>query len=107
MSVTAPAGFRAAGVAAGLKSRGGLDVAAIVNDGPAAVAAAVWTSNRCKANPVLWSEQALKDGSARVVVAGHALAHHPVQVPTHSGLVHAAGRLTHRRRVQALLFENG
>ena len=53
MSVTAPRGFRAAGVAAGLKRSGDLDVALVVNDGPSTEAAAVYTSNRCKANPVL------------------------------------------------------
>ncbi|GAA2069700.1 bifunctional glutamate N-acetyltransferase/amino-acid acetyltransferase ArgJ [Aeromicrobium halocynthiae] len=68
MSITAPRGFRAAGVAAGLKSSGDTDVAVVVNDGPSAAAAAVFTSNRCKANPVLWSEQAIKGGAARVVV---------------------------------------
>ncbi|SFR97248.1 glutamate N-acetyltransferase [Agrococcus baldri] len=68
MSVTAAAGFRAAGVAAGLKSTGALDVALIVNDGPRSDAAGVFTSNRAKANPVLWSEQALEGGSARAVI---------------------------------------
>lgn len=68
MSVTASLGFRAAGVAAGLKSSGQSDVAVVVNDGPDRVAAAVFTSNRCKANPVLWSEQAIKTGSATAVV---------------------------------------
>jgi glutamate N-acetyltransferase/amino-acid N-acetyltransferase len=69
MSVTHPAGFAAAGVSAGLKSDGGKDVALIVNTGSSQVAAAVWTSNRCVANPVLWSQQAVKDGTARVIVA--------------------------------------
>lgn len=68
MSITTPRGFRAAGVAAGLKSSGDKDVAVVVNDGPSAAAAAVFTSNRCKANPVLWSEQAIKGGAARAVV---------------------------------------
>lgn len=68
MSVTAAAGFRAAGVVAGLKSTGAPDVALVVNDGPSAVAAAVFTANRCKANPVLWSEQVLAQRSARAVV---------------------------------------
>lgn len=68
MSVTAAQGFRAAGVAAGLKSTGAPDVALVVNDGPISSAAAVFTSNRCKANPVLWSEQAITTGSARAVV---------------------------------------
>ncbi|MCA1713047.1 MAG: bifunctional glutamate N-acetyltransferase/amino-acid acetyltransferase ArgJ [Actinobacteria bacterium] len=68
MSVTAAKGFRAAGVAAGLKSSGNPDVALVVNDGPARAAAAVFTSNRFKANPVLWSEQVVKDGRVRAVV---------------------------------------
>ena len=69
MTVTHPSGFRAAGVAAGLQPPGVRDVAVIVNDGPSSAVAAVWTSNRCKANPVLWSERVAAEGSARVVVA--------------------------------------
>ncbi|MEJ7635644.1 bifunctional glutamate N-acetyltransferase/amino-acid acetyltransferase ArgJ [Aeromicrobium sp.] len=68
MSVTAPQGFTAAGVAAGLKATGATDVAVVVNNGPTKAAAAVFTSNRCKANPVLWSEEAIKTGSAAAVV---------------------------------------
>ncbi|MGH3509931.1 MAG: bifunctional glutamate N-acetyltransferase/amino-acid acetyltransferase ArgJ [Nocardioidaceae bacterium] len=68
MSVTHPAGFRAAGVTAGLKSSGGKDLALVVNDGPEYAAASVFTGNRCKANPVLWSEQVVKDGVVRAVV---------------------------------------
>ncbi|MFI7589376.1 bifunctional glutamate N-acetyltransferase/amino-acid acetyltransferase ArgJ [Spongisporangium articulatum] len=68
MSVTAPQGFRAAGVTAGLKPSGKPDVALVVNDGPFEAAAAVFTSNRCKANPVLWSERAIGDGRLRAVV---------------------------------------
>lgn len=67
MSVTAAQGFRAAGVAAGLKSTGAADIAVVVNDGPTQSAAAVFTSNRCKANPVLWSEEAIKGGTAKAV----------------------------------------
>jgi glutamate N-acetyltransferase/amino-acid N-acetyltransferase len=67
MSVTAAHGFTAHGVAAGLKSTGAPDVAVVVNRGPSSAAAAVFTSNRCKANPVLWSEQAIKAGSAVAV----------------------------------------
>ena len=66
--VTAARGFRAAGVAAGLKASGKKDVAVVVNDGPLSAAAAVYTSNRCKANPVLWSQEAMKGGSAKAVV---------------------------------------
>ena len=68
MSVTSPRGFRAAGVAARLKSTGGKDVALVVNDGPRHDSASVFTANRCKANPVLWSEQAVRDGVVRAVV---------------------------------------
>jgi glutamate N-acetyltransferase/amino-acid N-acetyltransferase len=67
MSVTAPKGFRAAGVAAGIKSNG-LDLALVVNDGPDAVAAGVFTSNRVKAAPVLWSQEVLRSGILRAVV---------------------------------------
>ena len=67
MSVTAAEGFRAAGVAAGLKTSGQHDVAVLVNDGPLSSFGAVFTSNRCKANPVLWSQEAAKSGSARAV----------------------------------------
>ena len=67
MSVTAAKGFRAAGVTAGLKASGRPDVALVVNDGPRRSAAAVFTSNRFKANPVLWSEQVVQDGNVRAV----------------------------------------
>jgi len=68
MSVTAPAGFRAAGVVAGLKSTGDRDVALVVNDGPTHDSASVFTRNRCLANPVLWSREVVKDGVVRAVV---------------------------------------
>jgi glutamate N-acetyltransferase/amino-acid N-acetyltransferase len=68
MSVTGPAGFRASGVAAGLKSTGAQDVALVVNDGPSYAAACVFTANRCLANPVLWSKEVVKDGVVRAVV---------------------------------------
>ena len=68
MSVTAAAGFRASGVAAGLKSSGAPDVALVVNDGPSATAAAVFTSNRIKAAPVMWSQQCIATGQSRAVV---------------------------------------
>jgi glutamate N-acetyltransferase/amino-acid N-acetyltransferase len=68
VSVTAAAGFRAAGVAAGLKSVGMLDVAVVVNDGPARSAAAVFTANRVKAAPVLWSQRVVADGRVDAVV---------------------------------------
>ena len=68
MSVTHPAGFVAAGTAIGLKSTGDKDLALVVNQGPRHDSASVFTSNRCKANPVLWSEQVVKDGVVRAVV---------------------------------------
>ena len=68
MSVTAPQGFRAAGVTAGLKKSGSKDLALVVNDGPGCASASVFTANRCKANPVLWSQEVVKDGVVRAVV---------------------------------------
>jgi glutamate N-acetyltransferase/amino-acid N-acetyltransferase len=68
MTVTTPQGFRAAGVTAGLKASGKPDVALVVNDGPSFAAAGVFTSNRVKAAPVLWSEQVLREGQLKAVV---------------------------------------
>ena len=68
MSVSFPDGFRSAGVASGLKASGERDVALVVNDGPKYAAAAVFTSNRCKANPILWSQEVIKSGMARAIV---------------------------------------
>ena len=68
MSVTAPQGFRAAGVAAGLKQSGDRDVAVVLNDGPSRAAAAVFTSNRVQAAPVTWTRQVVKGGRVRAVV---------------------------------------
>jgi glutamate N-acetyltransferase/amino-acid N-acetyltransferase len=66
--VTAARGFRAAGVAAGIKESGAPDLALVVNDGPQHAAAGVFTSNRVKAAPVLWSQQVLKGGQVAAVV---------------------------------------
>jgi glutamate N-acetyltransferase/amino-acid N-acetyltransferase len=68
VTVTHPKGFRASGVAAGLKPSGSPDVALVVNDGPDFTAAGVFTGNRVKAAPVLWSQQVLKGGVVRAVV---------------------------------------
>ncbi|MFE2945135.1 bifunctional glutamate N-acetyltransferase/amino-acid acetyltransferase ArgJ [Streptomyces sp. NPDC059255] len=68
MSVTAAKGFTAAGIAAGIKENGGPDLALVVNEGPRRAAAGVFTSNRVKAAPVLWSEQVLKGGTVSAVV---------------------------------------
>ncbi|MCD0481277.1 bifunctional glutamate N-acetyltransferase/amino-acid acetyltransferase ArgJ [Streptacidiphilus sp. ASG 303] len=66
--MTAARGFRAAGVTAGIKASGTPDLALVVNDGPSLAAAGVFTSNRVKAAPVLWSEQVLKGGLVSAVV---------------------------------------
>ncbi|WP_413802334.1 bifunctional glutamate N-acetyltransferase/amino-acid acetyltransferase ArgJ [Streptomyces iranensis] len=68
MSVTAAQGFTASGVAAGIKENGNPDLALVVNTGPRLSAAAVFTSNRVKAAPVLWSEQVIKGGQVSAVV---------------------------------------
>jgi glutamate N-acetyltransferase/amino-acid N-acetyltransferase len=68
VSVTAPAGFLATGVVCGLKSSGNKDLALVQNVGPTKSAATVFTSNRCKANPVLWSQQVMADGRVDAVV---------------------------------------
>ncbi|MFE2378082.1 bifunctional glutamate N-acetyltransferase/amino-acid acetyltransferase ArgJ [Streptomyces sp. NPDC059398] len=68
MSVTAAKGFTAAGIAAGIKESGGPDLALVANAGPRLAAAGVFTSNRVKAAPVLWSEQVLKGGTVGAVV---------------------------------------
>jgi glutamate N-acetyltransferase/amino-acid N-acetyltransferase len=68
VTITAPRGFRAAGVPAGLKSTGANDLALVVSDGPGFDSATVFTANRCKANPVLWSQEVVKDGVVRAVV---------------------------------------
>jgi len=68
MSVTAASGFAAAGVVAGLKASGNRDLALVHNLGPLNAAAAVFTTNRCKANPVLWSEQVIQDGVVSAIV---------------------------------------
>ncbi|MEV4064810.1 bifunctional glutamate N-acetyltransferase/amino-acid acetyltransferase ArgJ [Nonomuraea dietziae] len=68
MSVTAPLGFKAAGIAAGIKAGGNRDLALVVNEGPRRAAAGVFTANRVKAAPVLWSQQVLAGGRVRAVV---------------------------------------
>ena len=68
MSVTAAAGFSAAGVVCGLKSTGKKDFAMVRNLGPLKAVAAVFTSNRCKANPILWSQQVMADPVVEAIV---------------------------------------
>jgi glutamate N-acetyltransferase / amino-acid N-acetyltransferase len=66
--VTAPAGFRAAGIAAGIKASGARDLALVFNEGPDYPAAGVFTRNKVKAAPVLWSQRVLTTGQLRAVI---------------------------------------
>ena len=66
--VTAPEGFRATGIAAGIKASGKLDLALVFNEGPDYTAAGVFTRNQVKAAPVLWSQQVLSTGRLRAVI---------------------------------------
>ncbi len=68
MTVTAAQGFEASGIAAGLKASGNPDLALVVNRGPLTSAAAVFTSNRAQANPILWSKQVIADGTVSAIV---------------------------------------
>lgn len=68
MSVTVPKGFRASGVAAGLKSSGNRDVALVVNEGPIKAAAGIFTSNRVEAAPVTWTRQVVSGGQVEAVI---------------------------------------
>ncbi|OEU96745.1 bifunctional glutamate N-acetyltransferase/amino-acid acetyltransferase ArgJ [Streptomyces oceani] len=68
MSVTAARGFTATGIAAGIKQSGTPDLALVVNEGPRDAAAGVFTANRVKAAPVLWSERVVKGGRVGSVV---------------------------------------
>lgn len=74
MSVTEAKGFLASGVRAGLKKSGAKDFALVQNLGPSFAAAAVFTTNRCQANPVIWSKEVIKDGllTATVLNSGGA-----------------------------------
>jgi glutamate N-acetyltransferase/amino-acid N-acetyltransferase len=68
MTVNSPKGFQAAGVAAGIKENGDKDLTLVVNDGPLDVAAGVFTRNKVKAAPVLWSQRILATGRVKAVV---------------------------------------
>ncbi len=66
--ISLPQGFRAAGVAAGIKKSGAKDLALIVNEGPTKFGSAVFTSNAIVAAPVTWSKQVVKDGEVTAVL---------------------------------------
>jgi glutamate N-acetyltransferase / amino-acid N-acetyltransferase len=68
MTVTVAKGFLAAGVRAGIKASGNKDLALVVNQGPLKSAAVVFTTNRCQANPIIWSKQVIADGEVSAIV---------------------------------------
>ncbi len=68
MSTTYADGFQATGIPIGLKSSGNADLALVVNTGPRTAAAAVFTSNRAKANPIIWSQRVIADGTVSAIV---------------------------------------
>ena len=68
MSVTFANGFTASGVKSKIKSSGKHDVALVVNEGPLFASAAVFTSNKFKAAPVLWSQEIMKSGQIKAVI---------------------------------------
>jgi glutamate N-acetyltransferase/amino-acid N-acetyltransferase len=68
VTVTVAKGFVASGVAIGLKKNGNRDLALVVNQGPLKSAAAVFTTNRCQANPVIWSRQVIADGQVEAII---------------------------------------
>ena len=68
MSVTFPKGFTASGVAAGLNKAEKKDVAVVVNDGPNYDAAAVFTKNKVKAAPVIWTQQVIKNKKLKAIL---------------------------------------
>jgi glutamate N-acetyltransferase / amino-acid N-acetyltransferase len=98
MSVTAPLGFRAAGVAAGIKDSGARDVAVVVNDGPSGAAAGVFTANRVQAAPVLWTRQVVSGGRVRAVLlnsgGANACTGPPGFADTHESAERLAGQLS-------------
>jgi glutamate N-acetyltransferase/amino-acid N-acetyltransferase len=107
VSVTGPKGFRAGAAAAGLKASGATDVAVVVNDGPDATAAGVFTSNRVKAAPVLWSQQIIKGGVVRAVVLNSGGANACTGAKgfqdTHATAEYTAGRVSEAGRGRLLV----
>jgi glutamate N-acetyltransferase/amino-acid N-acetyltransferase len=68
MTVTVAKGFAAAGIRAGIKKSGNRDLALVQNLGPLNAAAVVFTTNRCQANPIIWSKQVIADGQVSAIV---------------------------------------
>jgi glutamate N-acetyltransferase/amino-acid N-acetyltransferase len=67
--ITAPAGFRASGIACGIKASGRLDLALLSAD-KAVATAALFTTNQAKAAPILVSQEHLSwsEGRAHAIV---------------------------------------
>ncbi len=110
-SVSAPAGFRAAGVACGIKKSNGLDLALIVSDTPAS-GAAVFTTNKAVAAPVLVSKARLlaSHGRSRVVVINSGCANActgPEGHRTAEAMADAAAAATHVDPSQVLVASTG
>ena len=84
MSVTAAAGFVASGVHAGIR-RSGLDLALVRSTSPA-VGAAVWTTNRVLAAPVVVSQRHLAETEPQAVVVNAGVAN---AATGESGIAHA------------------
>ncbi|MCL2464886.1 MAG: bifunctional glutamate N-acetyltransferase/amino-acid acetyltransferase ArgJ [Micrococcales bacterium] len=91
--VTAAAGFRAAGVTAGLKESGRPDLALVVNDGPRHHVAAVFTSNRVVGAPVVWSRDVVADGRAAAVILNSGGANVCTGAPGYADVVATADAL--------------
>lgn len=68
MNNALPGGFRAAGMHAGLKSSGALDLTLIENVGPRFDAAAVYTTNKVVAAPVIWSREVTNGKLVRAAI---------------------------------------
>lgn len=68
LGTTYPRGFRASGVACGIKASGAPDLALVVDDGPRPASAGVFTSNRVSAAPVRLSRAHLRAATVRAVI---------------------------------------
>ncbi|QGU07276.1 Arginine biosynthesis bifunctional protein ArgJ [Corynebacterium occultum] len=98
IGITAPAGFRAAAITAGIKASGNPDMALVVNDGPENVAVGVFTRNRVVASPVKITRAALQQGQSLKAVlynAGNANACNGTQGDEDAKelVTHLAGKL--------------
>jgi len=87
-AITAPAGYRAAGIACGIKASGKPDLALVVSNTPAS-AAGVFTTNLAQAAPVLVARDHIRrtGGQARAIVVNSGCAN---ACTGEEGLAHAA-----------------